>query len=409
MLQSSQPKGLHRGFRGREVSVTTLAAFLAVLAMAALQAPAAFAGSVPCDCESCHGDFHGENWQGCSGCHESPPQTGSHRSHYDSDPLTVLRYGDTTVRSTADAYMFGCGNCHPLDRALHRDGTVQVELYNATAPAGSLKAKNPSDAAYDSNAGTCSNVYCHSGYTVTSSSVVGLPLTYPPNAVPPGYTVNRTYIMDGTCSNLTYEAYTVDAGRSYVTTPPWGTSGSITTCTECHEFPLTTYYPTVYAGVGDSHQWVDDWQWNWRHAYNMIGTPIPCKTCHIATVTQAAGTYWALGEGGAWITAYNPVPVASHAMHVNGTPDVAFDASYVYGSGSRAHTYSLASATYDPATKTCSDVMCHYNPNATAGTLRLWQKTVKWGAPWRDEHESGAECDVCHRYGYLSATCQPAP
>jgi len=407
MSQASQQQGLRRGF-GVGAASSTLVAFLVLLVVVALQAPAAFSGSVPCDCESCHGDFHGENWQGCSGCHESPPQTGSHRSHYDSDPLTIMRYGDTTVRSTADAYMFGCGNCHPLDRALHRDGTVQVELYNVLAPAGSIKAKNAPEAAYESSTQTCSNVYCHSGVTVTSGPV-GLPLTSPPNAVPPGNLLNGPYIMDGTCSNLTYDPYTVNVGRSYATSPPWGTTGSITTCTECHEFPLTTYYPTVYAGVGDSHQWVDDWGYNWRHAWNMIGTPLPCKTCHISTVTQAGGTaYGPTGQGGAWITSYDPVPIASHAMHVNGTADVGFDVSYVYGSGPRAHTYSLASATYDPATKTCSNVTCHYNPNAV-GSPQLWQNNVKWGAPWRDERESGAECDVCHRYGYLSETCQPAP
>lgn len=379
-----------------------------LLALCVSSAPA-FAGSTPCDCGTCHGDFHGPNWDGCSGCHDSPPQTGSHLTHYNSPPLMSVRYGDTSVSSTADAYKFGCGNCHPLDKMKHRDGTVEVELYDVPAPSDSLKAKNPASAAYDTGTKTCSDIYCHSGYTVTSS-VVGLPLTYPASPIPPGYTLNGSYIMDPTCSNLTYAPYTVDYSRDYTATPAWGTSGTFTTCTECHAFPLTTYYPDVFAGVGDSHQWVDDNGWNWRHAYNMSFDPVPCRTCHNTTVTAAGATHWTTGQGGASIIAYDPVPLANRAMHVNGNPDVAFDVANgfrYYNQWWRVdRTYSLAGASYDPATKTCSDVSCHYNPG---GPITMWQKEVKWGGPWRDEHESGQECDVCHRYGYLSETCQPAP
>jgi len=396
------------------------------------------ADSTPCDCQSCHGDFHGENWAGCSGCHDSPPQTGTHRAHYDADPQNVARYGDTTISSTADAYMFGCGNCHPLDSSKHNNGTVEVELYNAAAPAGSVKAKNPSNSAYTPGGvtttyahkiagqpdffytnGTCNNVYCHSGYTVISSGPVGSPLTSPPNAVPPGlklnygYTQNSVayyYIMDETCSNLTYNPYTVNTGRSYKTTPAWGTSGTFTTCKECHAFPLTTWYPDVQAGVGDSHQWVDHRGYNWRHAYNMGYDPVPCRTCHYNTVTQAGSADWVV-ENSASIIAYDPVPLASHVMHVNGTSDVAFDTvngfRYYYP-GWMDRTYSLAGATYNPSTKTCSNVGCHYKPT---GPGLKWQQKVIWGGPNRmDEGFSGAECDVCHRYGYINETCTtPAP
>jgi len=76
----------------------------------------------------------------------------------------------------------------------HNNGVVEVELYNPASPADSLKAKNPANAEYAPGStvttypgniegrsfswtdGTCSNVYCHSGYTV-SSGPVGLPLT----------------------------------------------------------------------------------------------------------------------------------------------------------------------------------------------------------------------------------------
>lgn len=393
-----------RKFRSRERAFAALVLCFVVASPVMFSLPAA-AGSVPCDCASCHGDVHDANWSGCSACHDSPPQTGSHLAHYDSAPLMTLRYADTDVHSTTDAYLFGCGNCHPLDRANHRDGTVEVELFNPLAPAGSLKARNPADAAYDPVTGTCSNVYCHSGNTVTSSRV-GPPLTYPASPVPPGYLLNMSYIMDETCSNLTYDPYTVRYARQYATTPPWGTNGTLTSCTECHEFPLTTYAPEVSAGVGDSHQWVDDlWGWNWRHAYNMGFEPIPCRTCHNTTVSTAGTSFWTQsGRNGEWIIGYGPVPVASHAAHVNGVADVAFD---TVDPVPYRESLSLVGATYEPSTKTCSDVSCHYKPT---GSSQRWQQKVQWGGPWRyGEMGTDAECDVCHRYGYVNPTCTPAP
>ena len=388
-----------------------LALIVSLLFASALSPTTLEAGSTPCDCESCHGDHHQGNPPGCSSCHWAPPKpeetptrtpTGSHALHYSGSlpPATTLTYGDTRVSSTETEYKFSCGNCHPLDRAKHRDGTVEVELADASAPAESLKAKNPAEAAYNPSTGTCSKVYCHSGYSV-SSTTVGPPLTSPPNAVPPGYSLGGPYILDQTC-NLTYEPYTVNYTRVYATTPAWGATGSFTACTECHAFPLTTSYPTVEAGVGDSHAWVDDWGYINLHAWNMsyptFGA-VPCRTCHYSTVTVAGATHLS-NQNGQELVQYDPVPISNRAAHVNGRPDVAFDT--VNGFTYR-NTYGLSSATYDPTTKTCSEVACHYNPTPT-GRGGRWQKIAKWGAPYR--WWESAECDLCHNYG-LGGTCQP--
>jgi len=386
MSRPTGQHGVHDGFGGQQTSramrgsVLVVLAFFLVLIISVLKVPPATTGSIPCDCVPCHGDFHGENWTGCSACHDSPPATGSHLVHYNSAPQMNLRYSDTTVRSTVQAYMFGCGNCHPLDQAKHRNGTVDVELYNALAPIESLKAKNPSNTAYDPATKTCSNVYCHSGITVTSGDV-GEPLTSPPNPVPPGYTTWGPYIMDPT-GNYTYAPYTVSITRDYKATPAWGTTGTFTTCTECHGFPPTTYYPAVQAGVGDSHQWVDDFGYADLHAWNMFGSAVPCATCHYDSVDHYSGTGPPADltyVNGKEFMAYKPVSIKNRSLHVNGSPNVAFDSEYSDG-----YTADLTASTYNAQTKTCSNVSCHGE-----------QTTVKWGSPYR---WWTAECNLCHRY-----------
>jgi predicted CxxxxCH...CXXCH cytochrome family protein len=404
-----------------------------------LHAPASRAATL-CDCDMCHtASQHVAGWKGCSTCHDTPPQTGAHLVHYNSNGelLTTMVYGDTTIESTADAYKFGCGNCHPLSNVYHQNGTLDVELYNPASPAGSLKAKNPPTAAYTPGSnptsyvkslypdgtytftysdGTCSDVYCHSGYTVSSSGSVGNPLTISddPTLFPLGYKLNNGFIMDETCSSVQYAPYAVNSGREYRTTPPWDTTGTFSLCTECHQFPLTTWGPSVQAGVGDSHQWYNDSEgWPYGHANNMdYFSGVPCATCHYTTANHLPGsldnpptastTYWAMVNG-VWVHAYNPVTIRSRTTHVNGMPDVNFDTTngYRYYYPDHINTQvDLSDATFDPATKTCSNVACHYG-----SPFGNYQQKVKWGSPYRGWYGPQAECDQCHRMGNLNATC----
>lgn len=397
----------HRTSRVHRGWLPALLVLLLVPVILVLKVPTATTGTVPCDCETCHVDPHAGGFTGCTSCHGAPPATGSHQVHFDNAaPVDGLRYGDPANRSTAVAYIFDCGNCHPLVSAgNHMNGTVDVQLYNAAAPIESLKAKNPASAAYDNVAKTCSNVYCHSGLTVTSGPV-GLPLTSPPNPVPPGYQVINTYIMDRTGSNLTYDPYTVNFARVYKTTPAWGTSSGTSTCAECHAFPITTSYPANSAGVGDSHAWIDDYGYQDGHAWNMGYGGIPCATCHYSSVDHVGGvpptnppapaTY--PDPSNTDINIYYPVPVKDRSLHVNGTPNVAFDTvnGYRYFAARYNHLRALTSATYDAQTKTCSNVGCHFGTAVGGVDGNLQQQNPKWGQPYR--WYVSPECNLCHRY-----------
>jgi predicted CxxxxCH...CXXCH cytochrome family protein len=257
-----------------------------------------------------------------------------------------------------------------MDPAKHRNGTVEVELYNPQAPAGSLKALSPSTATYVPGStvytgtrgytytkGTCSNVYCHSYTEWTTPG--GVPLSTDCSSYwPPNLVITRKYVTHG-----------------------WGDS---ITCSGCHAFPPRTSYPANDGGAGDSHSWIDMYGYDNLHTFNMSFAPISCKYCHNDTVQQL-NTYT---RDNMDVTTLGAVPISNFSKHVNGTNDVAFDKQnpFVYNT-----SMSLSNASYDTATKTCSNVSCHLN-----------QTSVKWGTPYR-WYDYSYECDRCHFHGVCNS------
>ena len=321
-------------------------------------------------CAYCHVQADGSVGGGaCDTCHGAPPDSGAHQRHAGPGGAG---YGLTGSFATDTAYQYGCGECHPLALSQHQNGVVEVTLSPAGAPAGSLRALNDNAAAYDGTG--CSGVYCHSGIQVTSGPVG-----------PYLVDSNGDYIFDEH-GNLTYDPYVITETQIYRPTPAWA-GGQITDCVSCHEFPLLTSMPDVEAGVGNSHQWIGDYGYGNLHAWNMGFAPLACRTCHYGEITEA--NTWT--RDAADVTTYGAVPLASRVLHANGQRDVIFDTvnDVVYAGSSRTTVYSLASASYDPATKSCSNVGCH-----------LLQTYVEWGTPYRYWTN---ECDLCHRYG------MPAP
>lgn len=344
-----------------------------------------FAGTA---CTDCHSHLTGFAPAGgaCNSCHGAPPQTAAHRTHM-GIPDAGVGYGD--LRQTSDfsgdttVYNFGCGNCHPGDIAMHRNGTVDIRLFDASAPAGTLKSKNPPTAAYTPGStaltdehgityteGTCSNIYCHSS---------GQAEAY------------RTY-------------QTADWGRE----TPYG-------CGDCHGEPPS--YPSGAAGAANANShympgqyWGEDvghvlgihWGHSATTVANQTATVINCNICHYSTVTSDRNTGQSSGQA-ACNACHNETTIppfnnrgviANAAMHVSGSADIAFSplpfrSKYRGASSAAAHgwvdhtTYAetvLSNSTYNAQTKTCNNVECH-----------LDQTAVTWGY-WGTGWDAGCEC-----------------
>lgn len=337
-------------------------------------------------CTSCH--RHQSGFQGaCDSCHGAPPATGAHVAHF-SLGASAASYGATAVDnlSTPTGYAFACGTCHPYDENLHNNGTVDVELASALAQPGTMKSRSPLTATYvpggtlhsDANGityteGSCSNVYCHSGQTVSSPGPVGPPLLG-----------NDGLPLVDARGNLRYDYYPLSTSTAY-SSISWGDANP--GCTGCHGNTPRTSAPDVMAGTGDTHSWIDEGGWEWLHAWNMGFSPISCRTCHYGTVTSAP----TVTRDAMYVAQYPSLPIDNKSMHVNGVRDVIFDP--VNLQNYRRNSYSLASTSWDPQTRTCSTVPCHLN-----------QTQPEWGKPYRGEGWGSVECDQCHHYSGYWAT-----
>ncbi|WP_248343284.1 CxxxxCH/CxxCH domain c-type cytochrome [Anaeromyxobacter paludicola] len=359
------------------------------------------------DCAFCHPHQDGFRARPCDDCHGAPPATGAHLAHYrDSRSPPLSFYADTRILQDylpggGAGYVFGCGNCHPLDFAKHGNGQVEVELHDPAAPAGSLKARASPSAAYERSGGTCSGVYCHSSGQRA-----------PAYAATPGWRSGAHLGCNGCHANP----------------PRYASGGAGADTANSHLYPTSGYPGGHFGGLPSwSHGSLHG-----RQATHMGASPITCQTCHYATTDPAgagpSGFYWLDTTGDyTWPgdsgdpacpschtgAAGKPPPGAGRVLplrHVNGTRDVVLDprTSLTVATGftwlpagadqpSRPYwesprqlsttppvattngvTLSLdvAAGRYDPAAKTCT-VACH-----------LSGETVPWGR--------NAGCGHCH-------------
>ena len=309
---------------------------------------------------------------GCTACHGAPPDTPGHRTHGPGAPTVYGGLATAESAGVVDGYAFGCGHCHPRDGAKHKDGLTQVELHDPDAPAGSWKARSPATARYQPGPdtlrderglaytrGTCRDTACHAGLTTLAPSVPEPGVDFPFTGYP-----------------IVYPEYAVTRAPFYREATWGGTLG----CNGCHDYPPRSDEPGAVGGAGSTHASIDATGRENLHIYNhsFDNEPVPCRACHADTVS----------DKGAWTRDLNDIatladiPVSGTAFHANGRTDVRLKDDEVvdlYG-----QVYSLAGATYEPVSRTCSNVSCH-----------LLQTTVTWGQPyrWNNPHE----CNNCHR------------
>ena len=369
----------------------------------------------------------------CGACHGTPPTDHAHALHSGA-PLnpSAYAYGDLGILEdfrpgdlTATEYMFGCGYCHPLDSSRHMDGTVQVEVTPNGAPAGSLRARNDPAAAYSGTVGEtpgrCSGVWCHSSGQATPSFASspawnttvpiacdgchGNPPSYPSGGAGTATANTHVVVADdgwvlGHFAGLLGPWHTSYHGHG----DSWGLDAAPITCQTCHFETVDPY------NTGPSGFYYLDTSGNYALIDPATGQPAilydACQTCHT-------------GQAGAPPPGWGKV---RPLRHVNGKRDVVFDARDLplplngydgapTGSNTRPYwanlTYGapgtmypgavyengtwsvhLKDASYEPTTKTCSNVACH-----------LRESRPPYPLVWGTDPVGSATCDRCHGYG----------
>jgi len=393
------------------------------------------------DATSLHIDGHHDvpSGGGCTACHAAPPATGAHLAHgaIDDGAYGSTRFLQAAFPAITDptdpqvaAYQFGCGNCHPISSASHRNGTWgDIDLSPAGAPAGSLKALNDAGAAWDDVTQTCTGVYCHSSG---------------------------------------------QAAPAYTTSPPWTGTFQVPRCAGCHANPPD--YASGGAGAATANGHIGLLMDNGNtyetghfagfpamfHAGSFHGggatgsSPITCQTCHYGTVDPSnvapsgfyyldtTGDYDLGGSGGFCFGGTGPACAggtitAAYAcaqchdgttapagtgkvlplLHVNGARDVAFDPRATrpgspgrpywygpYGANAPKDYWAIGGDAFDdgtylslrlpapPATpwnattKTCSGIACHFH-----------RTSLQWGEPLtQDSGTCNNTCAACHAF-----------
>lgn len=342
-----------------------------------------------CSSVSCHnnGSATWGGTLGCDGCHGAPPATASHLKHY-GGTVAQAGYGATGIAQDltpdAGAYVMNCGNCHPTDQAKHGNGVLEVELYDPLAPTGSLKALNPGSARYAAgdtlfqddrglvySKGSCSNIYCHSYKSWNTPTGVPAYSSSCTPAVPADLATTTNY------KTVTWEAAPLD-------------------CAGCHANPPQTSYPGNGGGAGDSHAWLSDdfgsGSIEFLHKNNMYfetgnSEPLACMYCHNDTVREQS-SFTRIETASTTYVNMGSVPIGNFSRHVNGVNDVAFEKQIAvptisYPFGTPWTGQKLSNASYDTATRTCSNVACH-----------LLRTNVKWGTPYKGGVVN--DCERCH-------------
>lgn len=374
----------------------------------------------------------------CTYCHGFPPSDAAHAVHTHAAVAAYgdLRQADDVFAADSARYAFGCGHCHPLDFAEHgrhfsESAGVFVTLTPDAGTEGSLRALASATAAYDPADTTCSGVYCHS----TGQELPAFVAT-------PGWSSGATLGCDGCHANppryATGGAGAATAnshvglleesdGKTYETGhfggfPAMAHDGSQhgavaeasspITCQTCHWNTTDPAHtgPSGFYYLDTSGRFdlggTGDFCFGGSGSTCVGGTVAPayaCAQCHDGTPPSQGGAVRPyFHANGARDVAFDPRTSITGTPTLPPAPDTptrpywftgapAWVGTAVGASGGMEGTtasFHLASATWDPATKTCGSVACHFNAAN--------RPPIRWGEPLLYAGVPDGTCGICH-------------
>ena len=192
-----------------------------------------YGGVVDASCRSCHENSAGP--ENCATCHGStnpaPPRDLAENESSDLPGVgahQVHLVGGNTVSST----IVPCGQCHVVPASVYLPGHVDTDLPAEVTMSGGLAQADPTplagSPAYDYQAFTCANTFCHGNWSLSKAS----------SMFPDGYSGD------------------VMSGANY--SPLWtGGSGEID-CATCHGSPPTGHVAAMLSECGGCHSGIVD-------------------------------------------------------------------------------------------------------------------------------------------------------
>lgn len=356
------------------------------------------------ECLGCHSSVNA--------CQEGDPKCvnkmliGAHATHTDVElflagkKLSTNDYIDTTwiygIIYKNGFPQFGCGFCHEMNIALHKNGIMEVDMNPANALRGSVKTKNLAGGPWINTRTigqsiTCKNVYCHSsGYVSPATNQYQFQIT------PDWYYSDR------------------NNGAS-----PWA---SVDRCAQCHgnspntggkegssahaRHVVANHFKDVFDGYTSKLRYAGGPGSGAVHGDPRTSTTFNCNICHFDTVSTAPND-----KGSVCADCHKPngpAPLKGNmtvgtmsTRHINGDVDVVFMEPFavkskaqlrddirtvqsVYTSWTRVSGYKTYSS-YD---------LARTKPNYVGGTCLT--TACHNGTPMEWRAQGPLACAACH-------------
>jgi predicted CxxxxCH...CXXCH cytochrome family protein len=285
-----------------------------------------------CSSAACHGAGIPDWYSGNS---TLPACMVCHAGSYDPAVIDETTGGKHSIH--VGDYTFVCMQCHYgyTDHLTHMNGTldtlnnsISIVYFNSTNSTGQWNSIGP-------QAGSCSNLYCHSDATSLSTGTIQSNTTLRWDST--GFPMACSWWTGQSCLTAGCHIYglVINPTQQYNNSYPScsvchgsNTPGTLTQtsypsnphkCYGCHEYP-----PTYAADAPKSNS-------HWIHA----GSSFTCNYCHYATTT-------------------NNTTITDTSKHANGSYNVIPDTNAFYSGVAVNFTYA-----FDIGGGKCSNISCH--------------------------------------------------